>query len=403
MSYLEQIKQGSFGIDPKNGNASFRGVPFFIDEGEFKTGRRGPKFSFPGSDIPHLQDIGRKIRTFSVTGWVIGKDCLTKRNDLIKAAETAGSGILMHPFYGKLEVKCDDFSAKDSGKELFKTSITFEFTEVGSKLPVQKTIDTQVQVLNKVDEAYNTLNESFLKIYSVSRLPARKANEILKVVNLGVTAMSNSKRTLSNIAEFAFQVSSIINGINSIFKDAKSLADSMIYIASFGVVDDSVYDNVQPDVKQQFNDILPVTLFSNSNVSGSEEITAFSNLIKASAIISSVGLASKIPFDSKDEAIRYRDSLFLNLDDFLLTQTLGDNVYESIAELRAFLSEDINVRSATLSRLTTIVTGSTLPMLVISNMLYGSIEQEESLLIRNNVEHPLFSGGTTPLEVLVSV
>jgi prophage DNA circulation protein len=49
--------------------ASFKGVPFKVDEGGRTGGRRVAPFEFAKSNTPYTEDMGRRIKQFAITGY----------------------------------------------------------------------------------------------------------------------------------------------------------------------------------------------------------------------------------------------------------------------------------------------------------------------------------------------
>ena len=95
--------------------ASFRGVPFGVLLGESKFGRGVVLHEYPYRDTQWVEDLGRGTRKFSIQGFLItdsliygGGAIADQRTALIGAAETKGSGTLIHPTLGRLQVSVMD-------------------------------------------------------------------------------------------------------------------------------------------------------------------------------------------------------------------------------------------------------------------------------------------------------
>src|SRR5688572_26751846 len=86
--------------------ASFRGVGFLIDSVDSQFGRHVVTHEYPQRDIPFSEDLGRKARRFSMTAYLVGGDYMLARDVLIAACELPGSGLLVHPYQGELQVVC---------------------------------------------------------------------------------------------------------------------------------------------------------------------------------------------------------------------------------------------------------------------------------------------------------
>lgn len=51
--------------------ASFKGIPFYVDKTEDEFGRRIVHNEFPGKEIGSIQDLGRKDDVYNITGFFI--------------------------------------------------------------------------------------------------------------------------------------------------------------------------------------------------------------------------------------------------------------------------------------------------------------------------------------------
>ena len=86
--------------------ASFRGVPFEVLTDSVPVGRRVQVHEFVQRDKSYAEDLGRVTRPFSVTAFVGGDNCISKRNALINAIDTPGEGELILPAWGAVTVVC---------------------------------------------------------------------------------------------------------------------------------------------------------------------------------------------------------------------------------------------------------------------------------------------------------
>lgn len=93
--------------------ANFDGVFFECLVAGSEHGRRGVTGEFPFGEQTAFQDLGIKIRRFSISGRFQGPECITQTNALIAAVETPGSSTLVHPTRGVLTVSCTGLKVKD--------------------------------------------------------------------------------------------------------------------------------------------------------------------------------------------------------------------------------------------------------------------------------------------------
>jgi len=97
--------------------ASFRGVGFWVDQAKTPVGHKGQLHEYPQRDQPFFEGLGQQARIHELTAFIVGPDCLEQRDKLLKALEQ-GSGELVHPWLGRLQVKvgeCDMTQTRQDG------------------------------------------------------------------------------------------------------------------------------------------------------------------------------------------------------------------------------------------------------------------------------------------------
>ncbi|ELX1853102.1 DNA circularization N-terminal domain-containing protein [Escherichia coli] len=113
-------------------DASFRGVPFKVEEESAGTGRRVETHEYPNRDKPYTEDLGKVTFRPSITAYVVGDDCFDQRDRLIEALNKPGPGTLVHPTYGELKV-CVDGEVRVSTSKSEGRIVRFDlkFVEAG--------------------------------------------------------------------------------------------------------------------------------------------------------------------------------------------------------------------------------------------------------------------------------
>ena len=114
--------------------ASFRGVPFEVENDSSPAGRKTQTHEFVQRDQPFVEDLGRVTREFKLTAFVGGADCFQKRDALLAALDKPGPGELVHPWLGKLNVTAGEgceYSHDRSEGGLVR--FTLVFIEAGEK------------------------------------------------------------------------------------------------------------------------------------------------------------------------------------------------------------------------------------------------------------------------------
>lgn len=122
--------------DRKQG-ASFRGVPFLVDNDSVPVGRRTQLHEFPKRDQPFVEDLGRRTRQYKFTGFVAGDDFLAQRDRLLTALDTPGAGELVHPWFGRLTVTAGECELSHARNELGMARFNLVFIDGMLEFPVQ--------------------------------------------------------------------------------------------------------------------------------------------------------------------------------------------------------------------------------------------------------------------------
>ena len=100
--------------------ASFRNALFHVEANSKECGRRIVLHEFPKRDIPYAEDMGRRVKEFSVRGYCITfpvdtnidlyrRDYRIARDKLIDALETNGPDILQLPTMPPVKVVCPQY------------------------------------------------------------------------------------------------------------------------------------------------------------------------------------------------------------------------------------------------------------------------------------------------------
>lgn len=77
--------------------ASFKGVPFHVEDEDASGGRRLVVHQTAGGENPVIEDFGKGLVTYQVTAYLTGDDCDAKAQALFAAATAKGAGSLVLP------------------------------------------------------------------------------------------------------------------------------------------------------------------------------------------------------------------------------------------------------------------------------------------------------------------
>lgn len=104
------------------GKGTFRNVPFLvIDEQKQAGGRRLVKREYPLRDTGGVNDLGKKLRSRTFGVCILNSNAETARDDagaLMDALDAPGSGELVHPEFGTVDVMVDSWECRTKADEL---------------------------------------------------------------------------------------------------------------------------------------------------------------------------------------------------------------------------------------------------------------------------------------------
>lgn len=141
--------------------ASFRGVPFEVDNEEAEFGRRVQVHEYPNRDKPFTEDLGRATRRITINAYLIGDDYPEKRDRLIAAAEAEGAATLVHPYYGEMKGNVDGtIRVLHSNQEGRMCRVTFQFVESGELSFPASGVATGDKLSSSADSLVDRLSDS---------------------------------------------------------------------------------------------------------------------------------------------------------------------------------------------------------------------------------------------------
>lgn len=139
--------------------AFFRMAPFHVDANSRQSGRRVVLHEFPKRDTPYAEDMGRKARSFPVTGYVIGPDYQIWRELLVLALEAEGPGLLVLPTLlqrDTIMVQPRDYTVRETRQAGGMAEFEMNFVESGNNI-LSTLIDSVSQVVGAAGDAVNNI------------------------------------------------------------------------------------------------------------------------------------------------------------------------------------------------------------------------------------------------------
>jgi prophage DNA circulation protein len=394
--------------------ASFRGVAFNVDEHELEGGRRVAIYEFPFRDDPDTRDLGRKVRHYHVTAYVLGDDYFARRDALLAALDGSDQpGTLVHPYLGTKSVRCDAFRLRETKAAGRLATFTIAFCESGVSPSPQAVTDTASAVLARCDDANAALVASFGSLFAVSGVAQfvqqaaaaltvgfNTAAQVLRQVNQAITQPLATLASLTGTGSSASAIGGAVTGLFGAFTAAvlaaRTVATNIAAITeassrggfafgadlTFGLAGFALYGFGFP----------PIQLSTSARAIQAGNQQAFLDLVRGGAVIGIAQLYAATDFDSAADAENARDQLTGMIDaEAEASAAAGDGaLYESWQALYAAVSADLTTRGKSLPDLMTYTTASSLPALVLAQRLYQDAARAQELVARNAAPHPGF-------------
>lgn len=402
--------------------ASFRGVPFFVESADSTHGRRQAVHEHAQRDVPYTEDLGRKAREFSVSGYLIGLEYQSQRDELIKACETAGPGVLVHPYRGEMTVICRGLGVSESSNEGGMCLVKLTFLESGEASYPSAKVDIVNAISAKGNAVTAAAEKSFVSDFLTTGFPAyvtesaatglSDLGEFMAAPGVSFTgdlqAASDFYLQAKGLGSDAFslvqQPLQMVSRITGLFGSIRSAfgVNALGMLTSLFDRSPSSYSGstATPSRQQQATNSLAMNALVRQ-VAVAEAAKAAVVTQAPVTTTSGVTRVSTVPtvYDSYQAAIKVREQLVDRIDSES-ESTPNDELYVALSDLRTSVVKAVPDPEQDLARIVQYVPRETLPSLLVAYQIYGDAGRAAEIAARNNPPHPGFLMGGNQLEVL---
>lgn len=396
--------------------ASFRGVPFFVNDHSASGGRRGVTHQFGGRDEPYREDLGRMARTRTVQAYVIGDDYMEKRDRLLDALEEPGPGALVHPWLGAYRAvaaqRYDLTERTDKGRY---AAIAITFEEAGEVRFPAAAVSRRREVAVKADTAAAAAGTSFAARFNVAGKPAFVAGEAETLV----TGFLGDLQARANSVRGAFEpVWSAVNLIGDTIGQVSTLARTPADLGNRVRSLVGGFAALIPAGRASFRPLLEFSLWGDddpglsvatpSRVQVAANQTEILRLVRRTSTAEAARKLTETPadetvaFTSLQGALAARDDVLTAIDaEIDAAGASGEHdVFVAFGGLRAETIRFVNEEAARLPSLRGWTPAATQPAAVIAYRLYDDATRAAETARRNRIRHPGFVPGGQELQVL---
>lgn len=329
--------------------ASYRGVSFLVVSVSTAGGRKDSKKQFVDSDLQNIEDLGLNQRIFTVNAVVSERSSidgsvitpyLQSRNALLDALESdAGPGILVHPWYGRLEnIVCRTWSIEENIRNLGdgRITIVFEISNTDGVPIATEFVLTRVSL--KHEDVIETSKGIFETIWNVTSETftdgLAKANSFIEAVNAAtapITTLATKINQHTNlISNFSVNVTSLIAAPVALSDAITGIMFSVggLFSTSNGtlIAFTNLFDFGDNDVDSSF--VTSITLERDNN----DDV--FNAMVQAQALSYAYFNTSQIEFETVQSIEDAADVLEVQYQKLIAVDVIDPDIIEELTELR---------------------------------------------------------------------
>lgn len=371
--------------------ASFRGVSFYCAESTVDSGRKQVTHEFPNSDRRFVEDLGRLQNIYKMKAIIGGKDYLNARNALQSALEQPGIGLLVHPFFGNINVVAKPYTLSENittlGEAIFQ--LTFERSEeniypVGSVTNLSRIFSFSETALGglvgDIAKGFSLINNfpnNFLDAQSLVQNIASAFGINTSVYTQARAALDsfksllgryedNTNNAIANPSVLGENTMGLYKGMDDLITDPTDRLDAYSRFYDF-------YDN---------KEVTPPTTFERIQRQNNRDVMAGS--IQGGALVQSYKTASQIDFDNIRELNTTQDLLEKQYQKIINNRSISDNTKSLIQNLRTETRKFFEAERLNVNNITTISTARQ-PLRVLTYQYYGDTENVTRIARLNSI------------------
>lgn len=370
--------------------ASYDGVPFFFEETETSGGREIVTTALPFSDKHVNQDLGKKVKGFSLSIYLVGKDCELDRERLEEAFNREGAFEFVHPYYGKFNARCTEHRFKYTSNvyEYAEGEATFVPEEDPKKL-ARSVVDLRGTVIAKAEQNLDSAKADFTEKFSILGKAKSVVDSVSSHVSRVMDAIESARQSMRDASQFVQSISRIRENIQLILKTPADFAARVQDLLTMAK------ETVSPD--GGFNDYVNESLAvmssregnpDSSGASASELIAEIDRLVVMSSASMAAQSVVNSSFVSTDEAREMQDNVAAAFESAAVNMESVDD-YANLADLEATALKYLRDEMSKLAEVVELPLSSTRDVLSICFDCYGNLDKLEDIMERNDIGDPL--------------
>ncbi|EFT8063339.1 DNA circularization protein [Salmonella enterica] len=218
------------------GEGSFRNVPFLVyKEQRERGGRNIVKREYPLRESGGADDLGPKLPAFTFTVIVQGDDAQAQRKALRDALYAPGTGELIHPDYGTLNVLIDSFESRYNVSEQRVVEFTISATPQANDTAPQMQNDTAAMLATKAGGGLNSVFNTLADGWAVVSDNLHDLQAMADTVSGKIDALENTVSSvgiMQDISAFAASFSAMKGNITALITSPLRMAQQFAGVFS---------------------------------------------------------------------------------------------------------------------------------------------------------------------------
>ena len=375
---------------------SFRGAAFKTDSAVNEGGRRLAVHEYPERDTPFVEDMGRKVKRWSFSAYVIGPDYMSDRDALEAALDQAGPGTLVHPYRGTFQVAIESYRRSETAEEGGKCAFEITYIESGSNTYPAPSADTASGVLSAADANSAGAATSFGKRYRWSGMPdyvIGSASDALRDIAAAVSGLGRSSPT-ATAADLTSALLDLHDNAPDIAR-SDTIPDVVGTVLMFYRQSQSDPAVAQAGLKSlgDFTATPPAIYVPTANrATEIGNLQAIGDLVQALAVTEQAKATLAQTYASYDDAVAARNGMSEDLETVITAagDRGDDDMYGAASDLKTAVVVDLTARGASLARIVYRSFNRPMNTLVLAQRLYQDSSRNLEIAARNPTPHPGF-------------
>ncbi|HEY8685987.1 MAG TPA: DNA circularization N-terminal domain-containing protein [Chloroflexota bacterium] len=420
--------------------ASFKGVPFSVVASQVRMGRRLAVHEYPFRPGGWPEDMGRALRTYSFTGFILGDLAPVLQLALNVVIESDGPGVLVHPSIGAVQVAVLSAATSIHKDKMRMIEVAFEFIEASEVIFPSAIIATAVSVVLLCTSALSASNSDLgfdagpaallgpqvtqqgqaavLAFAATTVLAGADASGIVSMATAlpppdadttygryaagSATVLLPAGTTVATLqSQLATQRATLATAGTTASTAAVSYSASTDMMTPLAAVTEAVRTGIT-DPAEQVRVMLNLATFSFTPTQAGGIIgigaaitaltTAMTAACRRAALISLARAEAAYQPISYDDAANLRSTITAALDSEITFagDAEDDSTYLALKQLRSAIARDLTTRGASLPTVVTVSFGVSLPSLTIAQRLYKDASRADQITAESNTIHPAF-------------